>query len=58
MSCLNETYLSNDLLSDLNENNKQTFKLNKSILLNQSKIDFRKNWSEMINENNLNENIL
>ncbi len=43
MSCLNETYLSNDLLSDLNENNKQTFKLNKSILLNQSKIDFRKN---------------
>jgi hypothetical protein len=47
--------LSNNLLSDLSKDNKQIFKSNKSISLNESKIDFRKNWFEMIDEDNLNE---
>jgi hypothetical protein len=55
MNCLNETCLSSDLLSDLNEDDERIFKSNKSISLNKSRIDFRKNWLEMINEDNLNE---
>jgi hypothetical protein len=55
MSCSNETCLSNDLLSDLSEDDERTFKSNKSISLSESKIDFRENWLEMIDEDNLNE---
>jgi hypothetical protein len=58
MSYLSETCLSSDLLSDLSEDDERTSRSNKSISLNESKVDFRKNWSEMINENNLNENEL
>jgi hypothetical protein len=50
--------LSSDLLSDLSEDDERTFKSKRSILLIESKIDFRKNWSEMIDENNLNKNEL
>ncbi len=39
----------------MNEENKRTSKSNKSISLNESKIDFRKNWLEMIDDDNLNE---
>jgi hypothetical protein len=48
MNCLNETCL-------LNEKNERIFKLNKSISLNESKINFRKNWFEMIDDDNSNE---
>jgi hypothetical protein len=55
MNCSNETCLLNNLLSDLNENDERIFKSNKSISLNESKIDFEENWLEMIDEDNLNE---
>jgi hypothetical protein len=58
MNCLSETCLSSDLLSDLSEDDERTSKSKKSISLTESKIDFRENWSEMIDENNLNENEL
>jgi hypothetical protein len=58
MNCLSETCLSNDLLNDLSENDERTFKSKKSISLIESRIDFRKNWSKMIDENNLNKNEL
>jgi hypothetical protein len=58
MNCLSETCLSNDLLNDLNEDNERSFKSKKSISLIESRIDFRKNWFETINENNLNEDEL
>jgi hypothetical protein len=48
MNCLNETCL----LSDKNE---RIFVSSKSISLNESRIDFRKNWFEMIDDDNLNE---
>ncbi len=48
----------NDLLSDLNENDERISESKKSISLIESRVDFRKNWSEMIDENNLNENEL
>jgi hypothetical protein len=57
-NCLSETCLSSDLLNDLSEDDERISILNKSISLNESKIDFRENWSEMIDENNLNENKL
>jgi hypothetical protein len=50
--------LSNDLLSDLSENDERTSKSKRSISLTESKVDSRKNWSEMTDENNLNENEL
>jgi hypothetical protein len=50
--------LSNDLLSDLSEDDERTSKSKKSISLIESKVDFRKNWFEMIDENNLNEDEL
>ncbi len=52
MKCLSETCSSSNLLNDLSEDDERIFKLNKSISLNESKIDFRENWSEMINDNN------
>jgi hypothetical protein len=58
MNCWNETCWSNDLLSDSSEDDEQISKSKKSISLIKSKIDFRENWFEMINENNLNENKL
>jgi hypothetical protein len=58
INCLSEIFLSNDLLNDLSENDERIFKSNKSISINESRIDFRKNWFEMIDENNLNENEL
>jgi hypothetical protein len=41
MSCLSETCLSSDLLSDLSEDNERTSKSNKSISLSESKVDSR-----------------
>jgi hypothetical protein len=55
MSCSSETCLSNDLLSDLSEDDERTSKSHKSISLNESKIDFLENWFEMFDEDNLNE---
>jgi hypothetical protein len=54
-NCSNETCFSNNLLSDLSEDDERIFKSNRSISLNKSKIDFRKNWLEMIDEDSLNE---
>jgi hypothetical protein len=48
MNCLSKIYL-------LSEENERIFKLNKLISLNKSKIDFRENRFEMINDDNLNE---
>jgi hypothetical protein len=58
MNYLNEMCLSSDLLSDLSEDDERTSKSKKSISLIESRIDFRKNWFEIIDENNLNENKL
>jgi hypothetical protein len=58
MNCLSETCLSNDLLNDLSEDDKRISRSKKSISLIESKVDFRKNWSEMTDENNLNEDEL
>ncbi len=58
INCLSETCLLNDLLNNLSEDDERTFKSKKSISLIESRIDFRKNWFEMTDENNLNENEL
>jgi hypothetical protein len=58
MNCLSETCLSNDLLSDLSEDDERISRSKKSISMIESRIDFRKNWSEMTDENNLNESEL
>jgi hypothetical protein len=58
MNCLSEMCLSSYLLNDLSENDERTFKSKKSISLIESKVDFRENWSEMTDENNLNKNEL
>ncbi len=58
MSCLSETCLSSDLLNDSNEDDERISKSKRSISLTESRIDFRENWSEMIDENSLNENEL
>ncbi len=42
----------NDYLNEIDENSR-AFKSKKSVSLYNSKIDFRKNWFEIINENNL-----
>jgi hypothetical protein len=57
MNCLSETCLSSDFLNDLNEDDERTFKSKKSISLNESRIDFRENWFEMIDEDNINDEL-
>jgi hypothetical protein len=49
--------LSNDLLNDLNEDDERIFKSKRSISLNESRVDFRENWFEMIDENSMNDEL-
>jgi hypothetical protein len=58
ISCLSETCLSSDLLSDLSEDDERISRSKRSISLIESRVDFRKNWSEMTDENSLNEDKL